>query len=182
MPKLPSLSDDAVLGDLFRAFPGHAPYLMPFVDIVMRGPGEWEIAEREFIAAYVSALNACTYCLGAHVIYAEAFGLPAARLEAALEDPDAAGLSEKLAATLKYVRLFNALPHKGKQADMAAVLAAGVSEKAIYEALMIAATFNMMNRVAEGTGVTFDLRRDPTRHGLSALQGDERGHRYAPPS
>jgi len=182
MPQLPSLPEDAVFADLFQTFPGHAPHLMPFVDVVMRGPGEWEIAEREFIAAYVSALNACTYCLGAHVIYAEAFGLPADRLEAALEDPDAAGVSEKLAAILKYVRLFNTLPHRGTQADMDEVLRAGVSERAIYEALLISGIYNMMNRVLEGTGVTFDLRTDPTRHGLSALDGDVRSHRYAPPA
>lgn len=182
MPKLPNLPEDAVFADLFRQHPSHAPSLMGFIDGVMRGPGAWDIAEREFIAAYVSALNACSYCLGAHVLYAEAFGLPPEKLEAALADPEAAGLPQRLASILKYVRLFNALPHRATQAHLDAVLAAGVSEAAVYEALMIAGIYNMMNRVLEGTGVTFDLREDRSRHGLAAIKGDPRQHRYAPPS
>ena len=181
MPRLPSLPEKAAFGDLFAAFPGHPETLMPFIDAVMRGPGAWDIAEREFIAGYVSALNACSYCTGAHVIYAEAFGIPADRLDAALNDLDGAGLDLKLTAVLRYVGQFNTLPHRVPQAELDAVLETGVSERAVYEALMIAGVYNMMNRVLEGTGVTFDPREDRSRHGLAKHAGDPRSHRYAAP-
>lgn len=181
MPKLPSLPDDAGFADLFAAFPGHTETMMPFVDTVMRGPGAWDIAEREFIAAFVSARNACSYCLGAHVLYADAFGLPPEQLDRALADPQSADLSPELAAMLTYIGKVNTLPHRLVQADLDAVLSAGVSERAVYEALMIAGIYNMLNRVLEGSGVTFDPRDDPSRHGLAALTGDPRTHRYAPP-
>lgn len=177
MPKLPSLKEEGTLFDLFQLFPGHVQTLMPFVDSVLRGPGEWDIAERELIAAYVSSLNACTFCLGGHVLYAQAFGIPEDQLAATLDDPNSAGLDEKLAATLGYVRHLNTMPHRLTQKDMDAVLNEGVSEKALYEAIMIAGLFNMMNRIAEGNGVTFDARQDPTRHGLSGME-NPRDHRF----
>jgi uncharacterized peroxidase-related enzyme len=177
MPKLPSLPDAAALSELFKLFPGHVETLMPFVDSVLRGPGEWDIAERELIAAYVSSLNACSFCLGGHVLYAEAFGLPPEQLEAALQDPDTAGLEAGLTAVLHYVRALNTMPHRLRQSDMDAVLGAGVTERALYEAVLIAALFNMMNRVAEGTGVTFDARTDPSRHSLAQMK-NPREHRF----
>lgn len=178
MPKLPSLHTDGTLFDLFQSFPGHAESLMPFVDAVLRGPGEWDIADRELIAAYVSSLNACTFCLGGHVLYAQAFGIPPEQLGAALQDPESAGLKPQMVAVLGYVRRLNTMPHGMVQADMDAVLESGVTERALYEATMIAALFNMMNRIAEGTGVTFDARSDPSRHSLAALPHDPRAHRF----
>jgi uncharacterized peroxidase-related enzyme len=179
MPKLPSLADDGTLFDLFQTFPGHAQTLMPYVDSVLRGPGEWDIADRELIAAYVSSLNACSFCLGGHILYAEAFGIPAETLEAVLNDPETADLTQQMRAVLGYLKGLNTMPHRLTQADMQAVLETGVSERALYEAIMIAAIFNMMNRIAEGTGVTFDARNDPSRHSLATLD-EPRAHRFVP--
>lgn len=178
MPRLPSLAEDAVVADLFAAFPDHRGPLFAMMESVMRGPGEWDIAEREFIAAYVSALNACSYCTGAHVIYAEAFGIPQGLLARALDDLDAAELTGPMRETLRYLGKVNRLPHKLRQADMDAVLAV-TDEAALVEALTVAGLYNMMNRLLEGTGVTFDLRSDPSRHGIAAVNGDPRSHHYA---
>ncbi len=41
---------------------------------IMRQPSQLSVGERELIAAYVSALNACQYCLGVHSVTAENFG------------------------------------------------------------------------------------------------------------
>ena len=32
----------------------------------MRGPSAWSVAERELMAAYVSKVNDCPFCIGAH--------------------------------------------------------------------------------------------------------------------
>lgn len=180
MPKLPSLQEDATLFDLFQLFPGHAQTLMPFVDAVLRGPGEWDIADRELMAAYVSSLNACRFCLGGHVLYAQAFGIPPETLEAVLEERADANISPQMAATLTYLKALNTMPHRLTQADMDAVLETGVSQRALYDAILITGVFNMMNRIAEGTGVTFDARDEPSRHALAALS-DPRSHRFIAP-
>ena len=41
----------------------------------MRGPSPFTQGQRELIAAYVSGLNACTYCHGTHLGVAEACGV-----------------------------------------------------------------------------------------------------------
>ena len=48
---------------------------MEYHDRLMRDHSPLTVAERELIAAYVSGLNACTYCYGSHVIAAGAFGV-----------------------------------------------------------------------------------------------------------
>ena len=73
MPYLPSLHEDAKLPDVFRAFPSSAAPLLELHEALMRGPSPFSIGERELIAAYVSALNACAYCAGVHGATAATF-------------------------------------------------------------------------------------------------------------
>lgn len=177
MSKLPSLPNTPQLSDVLAQFPGYTPALMGFVDVVMRGPGKWDIAERELFAAYVSSLNACTFCFGSHLIYAEAFGLDPGTLEAALDDPEQAQLAAPLCAVLTYLKLINAQPSRVMQSDIDAVLRAGVSEAALYEAVVISSLFNMMNRIVAGTGVTFDPLSDRSAHSTAQMT-DPRSHRF----
>ena len=41
---------------------------------IMRGNSEFSIADRELMAAYVSGLNACSFCYGVHNEVASRFG------------------------------------------------------------------------------------------------------------
>ena len=75
MPYLKSLPDDAVLLQVFRAYPDTARPLLDYHELVMRGPSPFTVAERELIAAYVSGVNECGYCHGVHTATAEAFGI-----------------------------------------------------------------------------------------------------------
>ena len=59
MTYLPSLPDDAVLLDVFRAYPATSRPLLEYHQALLRGPSPLTVAERELIAAYVSGLNAC---------------------------------------------------------------------------------------------------------------------------
>lgn len=71
MAYLPSLGDDPVLLDVFKAFPGTARPLLEYHQVLLRGPSPFSEAERELIAAYVSGLNACQHCHGVHTATAE---------------------------------------------------------------------------------------------------------------
>jgi len=126
MPLIPSLPSNAHLSDLFQRFPDNAGPLMLFIEGVLRSEGELSIGEREMIAAYVSGLNACTFCYGSHRVYSEIFGQPRGLVDALLKDIETADISDRLRPILRYVKKLNSLPSRLVQADADAVLAASV--------------------------------------------------------
>lgn len=153
MSYLPSLPQNAVLFDVFRAFPGAAGPLLDYHDAVLRGPSPFTVAERELIAAYVSGLNACGYCHGIHQATAEAFGVPEGTLVALLGDPDAAPVDERMRPVLQYVRKLTETPSRMTLSDAQAVLDAGWNEQALHDAASICGLFNLMNRLVDGLGI-----------------------------
>ena len=162
MAQFPSLPQNPHLSDLLKRFPKRVKLLMDYSNAVLRDEGALTLGEREMVAAYVSGLNACKFCHDSHVVYAEAFGIDRALIEAALDDPDGLAVPEKLRPLLTYVAKVNNLPSKLTQADSDAVLAAGWSEEALFEAIEVAGLFNLYNRLVEGGGVTFDYAAAPT--------------------
>lgn len=71
---------------------------------------------------------------------------------AVLEDYETAPIGEPLRATLAYVRKLTLTPEAVGADDAQAVLAAGVSEAALLDAVYICAMFNVMDRVADALG------------------------------
>ncbi|MGR3639586.1 carboxymuconolactone decarboxylase family protein [Alterinioella nitratireducens] len=160
MPLLPSLPDTARLSDLLGRFPAHAGPLLTHVDGVMRAGAPLTAAECELIAAYVSGLNACAFCLGSHRIYAEALGIAPGLVDALLADPETAPVDPAMRPLLAYVAKLNTLPPRLTPGDVQAVLEAGWSEAALYHAIQVAALFNLFNRLVEGAGVNFSYGPD----------------------
>lgn len=156
MTYLKSLPEDAALLAVFQAHPETARPLMDFHELIMRRPSAFTDGERELIAAYVSGVNACGYCHGVHTKTAEAFGLAPGVLEAALSDLDSAPIDDKLRPVLRYVGKLTATPSKMTPGDAEAVFAAGWDEQALYDAVMVCALFNFMNRMVDGLGVAAD--------------------------
>lgn len=161
MKLFPSLPDTPHLADVYKAFPQHVRPLLEYHDLLLRGESPLSVAERELIAAYVSGLNACSFCYGAHVIYAEVFGIEEGVLDALVADVETAPVDPKLKPLLKYVAKLKDLPPKLTAADAQAVYDVGWSERALFDAIQVAALFNYMNRIIEGTGVTFDYAANP---------------------
>ena len=54
------------LGGLFARDPERYSPCMEIGRNLMTGPSELKQGDRELMAAYVSALNACSFCLGTH--------------------------------------------------------------------------------------------------------------------
>jgi uncharacterized peroxidase-related enzyme len=154
MAYLPSLPEDAVLLDVFRAYPQTARPLMDYHQALLRGPSPLSVAERELIAAYVSGLNACRYCHGVHTATAQAFGMPEGTLGALLADIGTAPVPERMKPLLEYVRKLTLTPARITSADAEAVLAAGWQEQAPHDAVAVCGLFSMMNRLVEGLGIT----------------------------
>ena len=149
----PSLPDAPGLADVMRRFPRTMRPLLEYHDALLRAESDLPVADRELIAAYVSGLNACAFCFEAHRIYARAFGIAPAIVDALLHDLDTAPVEARLKPLLAYVRKLTLTPSRMVEADADAVYAAGWSEAALFDAVQTCALFSFMNRIVEGTGV-----------------------------
>jgi len=149
---LRSLPRTALAGVL-AAFPNTGRPLLDYHEALLRGPSALSVAERELIAAYVSALNACDYCHGIHAQVAERFGLPAAVVESLVIDLDGADVDVRLRPLLRLVRTVTMTPGRVVPADVDAAYAAGWDDEAVYTAVSICALFNAMNRIVSGLGI-----------------------------
>jgi uncharacterized peroxidase-related enzyme len=156
MTRLTSLHENAVLLDVFRAYPATSEPLLDYHETVMRGDSPFTVAEREFIAAYVSGLNSCGYCHGVHTATAEACGVPAGQVPAAVADLDAADVPARMRPVLRYVGKLTQAPSSVSDEDARAVYAAGWDERALHDAVVVCALFNFMNRLVEGLGISAD--------------------------
>jgi uncharacterized peroxidase-related enzyme len=153
MSYLTSLPDDTALLEIFEAYPDTARVLLPLHEQVMRAPSPFTAGERELIAAYVSGLNACTYCNGIHAVTAREFGVPEHVLAAALDDLDSAPVDERMRPVLRYLGKLTRTPWAVGEADARAVYEAGWDERALHDAVLVCALFNFMNRMVDGLGV-----------------------------
>ncbi|MEM9579478.1 MAG: carboxymuconolactone decarboxylase family protein [Pseudomonadota bacterium] len=178
MPQFPSLPETAHLTDLLVRFPKNVRPLMGYINAVLRSDGQLSIAERELIAAYVSALNACRFCFGSHEIYARAFGVEAGVVESLLKDISTAKVDDRLKPIFAYVKELNSLPCRLTPAHAQAVWDAGHDETALFEAVEVAGVFNLMNRMIEGGGVNFDYAAEPEKHTIAAGDAEAMANSY----
>jgi uncharacterized peroxidase-related enzyme len=150
---LSSLPDDATLMDVFKLHPETSRPLLDYHEVVMRGPSPFSVGERELIAAYVSGVNSCAYCHGAHTVAAEACGIAEGAAPAAVVDLGTAPVPENMRPVLRYAGKLTRTPAAVGRADAEEVFAAGWDERALHSAVMVCALFNFMNRMVEGHGI-----------------------------
>jgi uncharacterized peroxidase-related enzyme len=117
----------------------------------MRGPSDWPVAERELMAAYVSKVNDCPFCIGAHTATASLAAGNEVTVAAALADLDSAPVGEGLRATLRMLGQLTRDGHLSTE-DVRAVLETGVSRQQVEDALVICYAFNVTNRLANAFG------------------------------
>lgn len=158
MAYLKSLPENAVLLNVFKAYPGPARKLIEYHEEVLRGPSAFSAAERELIAAFVSALNGCRYCRGVHAATAEAMGCEPGVVEALMLDIATAPVEARLKPVLAYARVLTETPDGVREAHVEAMRAAGWDDKAVHDAASVCALFNFMNRFVEGLGVRGDAK------------------------
>ena len=113
----------------------------------MRGPSAWSVGDRELMAAFVSKVNECEFCIKAHAAVAERAYGDGTKVAAVLSDLETAPIDASLRATLRMLRKLvreNAVSAE----DMRAVLAAGASREQIEDALAVCFSFDTTNRLA----------------------------------
>jgi uncharacterized peroxidase-related enzyme len=153
MALLRSLPENATLADLRRTYADLLEKLRPYGHRLMRGPSPLSVGERELIAAFVSGINSCRYCHGAHSLVARAFGIDEAVLATSLDNIEVAPVDARLKPMLRYVRKLTETPSRMTGTDAAAVYDAGWSDEALLYAVAVCAYFNNMNRLVEGAGI-----------------------------
>ncbi len=159
--------DTKVLFALIRVFSGHpvpdaaklvfyrpefyGARMKDFTHEAMRGPSAWSVGDRELMAAYVSKVNECAFCVGAHGATARRAYQDGTRVAAVLADLESAPIEEALRTTL---RMLGKLTREGRldAEDMRAVLSAGVSRQQIEDGLAVCFAFNTTDRLADAFG------------------------------
>ena len=73
-------------------------------------------------------------------------------VKSALDGSHATPISEKLRSTLQYLERLTLAPKDVGPEDVVKLRAAGVSDRAIEDAILICALFNMLDRIADALG------------------------------
>ena len=122
-----------------------------FTQRAMRGPSKWSVGDRELMAAYVSLLNECAFCIKAHAATATGAYHDAKKVDRVLTDIENAPITPGLRATLLMIGKLTR-EHRVNTADIQAVIATGVSPRQIEDALAVCFAFNLTNRLADAFG------------------------------
>ncbi len=141
------------VADVFLRSPQTYRPLLNFLEVVMLGESELSKVEREVLAARVSALNGCEFCVQAHLATLAALGVQEADLNRLRADACAAFGESGFQRLLDFAEQLTRAPHAIDQDDIDTLLAAGVSEQAIEDAINVIALFNYVNRLVDAFGV-----------------------------
>ena len=130
---------------------------------LMLAPSGLSKAEREMIAVAVSAQNACVYCLTAHGAALRQLTGDPALAETIAQNWRVAPLPARQRTMLGFaVKLTNDPAEMGED-DRAALRAAGLTDRDIWDIAAVAAFYNMSNRLAAAV----EMRPNPEYHGMA---------------
>ncbi|MEM9683511.1 MAG: peroxidase-related enzyme [Pseudomonadota bacterium] len=141
------------VADVFLRDPARYAPLLQFIETVMVGESSLTKAEREMIAAHVSKLNGCDFCLGAHRSTLAAMDIDISLIEALEADPELAMVDDRFRAILKFAAQLTQRPESIRQRDIDALREAGWSDQGIEDTINVVALFNYVNRVVDAFGI-----------------------------
>jgi uncharacterized peroxidase-related enzyme len=125
--------------------------LYDLAEALLRSDSTLTPAERELIAAYVSAGNECLFCTSSHAAASRhLYGDRAEIVDAVIADLDAAPIDEKLRALL---RIAGKVQRNGRlvtEEDVGDARRLGATDREIHDTVLIAAAFSMFNRYVDG--------------------------------
>ena len=147
MAHLPSL-DNATLLDVYKRYPPLARHVLGLAEAAFTLTTEISRAEGEMLGTFVSQLNGCDYCRRVHGEAAVACGLtPPTSIE-----PKYGG--DRWQPVFAYVRTLTLSPGSVSAEQVTALLEAGWSEEAVVQLAALVCTFNTLNRLVDGLGLS----------------------------
>ncbi len=153
MPNFSYSKDFQGVADVFLRSPNVYRPLLDFIETVMLGPSELTKPEREIIAAHVSRLNGCDFCLDAHRATLTAMGVPAETVSTLDKGAGIEGVSETVRHLLPFAEKLTRTPAAIAQADIDVLIELGVAEQTIEDAINVVSLFNYVNRLVDAFGV-----------------------------
>jgi uncharacterized peroxidase-related enzyme len=157
------------------AYPESEKHLNGLAEVLLRGPSSLTSAERETIAAYVSAGNECRFCCQSHAAAARAhYGEQRNLVDQVLADAAGAPVSPKMKALLAIADKVRRDGRLVRSADVELARANGADDRAIHDTVLIAAAFCMFNRYVEGLGTW--APEDPADYVESGVRLAEHGY------
>ena len=135
----------------FAFRPETAVPLRHLANVLLREPSPLSSAEREMIAAFVSARNACTFCHASHRA-AAAHHLDGNYdlVDAVREDPETAPVSSKMKALFAIAAKVQQSGLAVTADDISRARTEGATDIEIHDTVLIAAAFCMFNRYVDG--------------------------------
>jgi uncharacterized peroxidase-related enzyme len=116
---------------------------------------------KELIAAYVSKLNACAYCVDAHSAMAMAQGFTRDQVKSILEDIDGTSLIDEKAKMLLHLsEKITKNSYKIHEGTLRELKSRGLSDEELFEAIAVASLFNYMDRMADALGAPVEGFQD----------------------
>lgn len=116
--------------------------------------GELPRAAKEAITTYVSALNNCPYCVGAHGLLMQLHGASAEQVDAARSgDLSAFTDDDEIARFLPLAEKITRHAYKVTDRDIEVLRTAGWSDEKILEAIWVVVFYNLVNRLADALGL-----------------------------
>jgi uncharacterized peroxidase-related enzyme len=139
-------------------------------------------AEREMLAAAVSAANDCFYCMDSHGAFATALLERGGQAELVplvegLKEGSAEGLDRRMRALLDIALVVRRNGLELTTAEVQAARAAGATDGDVQLAVLIAAAFSMYNRMVDG----FRAMTPPSVEAYRTRAGEIAEHGYGPP-
>ncbi len=141
------------VADVFLRAPKVYKPLLDFLENVMIGESELSKAEREIIAAHVSRINGCQFCVEAHRATLIALGVHEVTVATLEMGPNIEGVSEQLKDLLVFSEKLTRTPAEITIADIDALKKAGISEQTIEDTVNVVSLFNYVNRLVDAFGV-----------------------------
>ncbi len=134
---------------MFR--PETAKPMNELAEVLLSGSPTFSAADRELIAAYVSAQNECRYCQTIHgAIAAHHLGGNEELVQSVKRDFETAMISQKLKALLSIAGKVQGSGKFATSEDVAKAREHGATDVEIHDTVLIAAMFCMCNRYVDG--------------------------------
>ena len=141
------------VADAFMRDPKLYAPLLQFIENVMTRDSVLTKAEREIIAAYVSHLNGCDFCLGSHRSTLRSMKVDEKIIQHLEAGPHSVAIDDRLRALLAFAGKLTQTPKDVNEIDIETLSAAGWTDQAIEDAINVVALFAYVNRLVDGIGI-----------------------------
>ena len=142
---------------ILKCFATHPPLLEQMIELasnLLFVDGHLTRTTKEMIATYVSAINACPYCLDSHAALLRQQGGADELLGALFQgDIESSSIDAKDRRLLNFVAKVTGESYRITAADIQSMQDAGWQQQQIAEAVHISALFACFNRVANAFGL-----------------------------